>query len=194
MTDEQRFLTTLAALAKTCSFSLTPELIEFYDEGLSGLGYGPVSNAIKEILLNRRAHERFPSIRDIRDRLEPTSTIDGATQELLTRVISAIPEFGYNDPEGARRFMGEIAWEALPGAYGWSEFCCADIPISSARAQLRDRIAALLRSKNPSGTVQLLPPDRTPRPALLIHQVEETKLPIAAVRELIDQALERKNE
>ncbi len=160
MTDKQRFFTALTALAKACGFELNPQLVGFYDSALSPFGYGRIADAITEIIVSRRGTDRMPSIGDIRAMLEPTNTVDGAAQELLNRVIQAVHDYGYVDPESAREFMGEVAWAALPNQYGWEEFCCEAVPLGIARSQLRDRIAARLRQENPNGRVKLPPAKR----------------------------------
>lgn len=156
MTVEQRFLTILSVLAEMCGSKLSSDLLEIYDNNLKDLGYENLCEALNQIIINRRAQDRFPSIRDIREACgEAKLSIEAAAQELLTRVIAAIAIFGYVDPEGAREYMGEVAWSALPGNIGWEETCTADIPIATARAQLRQRIETKLKQQFPSGNVEM---------------------------------------
>lgn len=177
MTDEQKFLVKLAALSTACRFNMTPELTRAYYTGLKPMGWAKASEAIDQILVNRRGNDYMPSIRDIADRIEPSQSIQGATQELVTRVLYAVRRFGYCDPSGARRYVGEIVWEALPGDSGWVSFCEEEGGSGSGVAQLRDRIAAFLGKRFPSGRVQLAPPEEPPEIRIPIV-IADVKVPL----------------
>lgn len=162
MNFQQRFYTVFAALANMCGANLTKDMVAMYEESLSDLGFEKISTALTKIMNTRRAQDRFPSIRDIRDLCEPDKvSIDVAAQEALNLAISAVARFGYYDPEGAEKYLGPEVWAALPGRNGWKEFCVAGdermggLPIAVARSQLRDRIKAKLSIANPDGRVSI---------------------------------------
>lgn len=185
MTKRQEFLTKLSALAEMCGATLTPDIVGLYDQNLLSLGYEKLTEALNSLIINRKAQDRFPSIRDIRDLCEPgIHTIESASQELLQRTMEAVTRFGSYDPEGARAYMGEEAWAALPGYRGWEEYCMAGdtdlggLPIAVARSQLRDRIKSRVTFAHPTGRVQLPPAGKVPFRAFVPHP-QEQKIPIA---------------
>lgn len=182
MTAEQGFFVRLARLAKLCRFDLDEDAAGFYDGALSDLGYEKLNEALDQILLNRGSKDAFPSVREIRDIFSPSTTIDSAAQELLSRAIEASGIYGVYDTESVHKFLGDIAWKALPGKRGWEEFCMAGdtelggIPVATCRAQLRDRLKALLQRENPTGRVCLPPPEIPKAKISFIHgEIEAPK-------------------
>jgi len=159
-----------------CRATLTPEIVGLYDKNLSDLGYEKLNDALDEILVSRNSRDPFPSIREIRDKFEPTLTVEQGAQDLITRAIEAVSMYGYNNPEDAKIYLGEIAWRSLPGESGWKEFCMAGdvesggLPIATARAQLRDRLQMNLKRNFPSGKLSLPAPTIPPFRTLIINK------------------------
>lgn len=151
----------IIGLAEVFGTTLSESRLNAYAELLCEFPIAEVERGIKLLLCNPEV-KFFPLPAVIRDAVERKMGVPDATQELLSRAISAVTRFGWSDPEGAKVFVGPIVWGALPGVTGWEEFCRAGdegaLPIMAARAQLRDRIAGRLRMEAPTGRVSLMPP------------------------------------
>lgn len=151
----------ILGLAEIFGVELTEIRLRLYAEILGDLPIADVNAAIKCILADPSV-KFFPLPAVIRQRAEEKTTIADATQELLSRALTAVVRFGYPDPAGARAYVGPHVWEALPGASGWDEFCRAGDDgggVTTARAQLRERIATSLRRAYPTGQLTLSPPE-----------------------------------
>lgn len=161
----------IIGLAEIFGTTLTESRLNAYAELLCEFPNSEVEKGIKSLLCNPEI-KFFPLPSVIRDAVERKTGIVDATQELLSRAITAVGKFGWSDPEGAKVFVGPIVWGALPGVTGWEEFCRAGdegaMPIMAARAQLRDRIAGRLRIEAPTGRITLAPPGN-PGPREVIY-------------------------
>lgn len=160
----------IIGLAEVFGISLTENRLKLYAEILADLPLVDIESAIKSLLTDASVRF-FPLPSAIRERAERKVSVEIATQELLANAIRAVGLYGYNDPDGAREYLGPTVWAALPGPSGWQEFCFAGDPdggvsVTTARAQLRERIAAGLRRAHPEGRV-LLPGVREQRPTKL---------------------------
>lgn len=148
--------------------TFTAERLVIYSRVLSQFTAEQVEAAFKLILQDPK-QLRFPLPAQILEKIRPTLSCEDAAQELLARCIGAVSRFGYYDADGARQYLGEDVWRALPGDQGWQEFCSSGdedvggLPIGVARAQLRDRISSQLRHKNPTGRLLLSPPGDVPQ-------------------------------
>lgn len=68
-------------------------------------------------------------------------TIDTADEALQVyeKILEAVDKCGWPDPDGARRVMGELAWECVLALGGWQRFCESPQDQSGViRAQIRD--------------------------------------------------------
>lgn len=68
-------------------------------------------------------------------------------QEIASRIEGAIIKFGYNSPERAKEFVGELGWQAVLQCGGWVHVCeVKSDELPSSRKQWRE--VATLVSKN----------------------------------------------
>lgn len=137
----------IIGLAELYGEALTPSRLELYYELLKGYFPDDVEKAINAIARDP-AVTRFPLPAVIIERLQTGfMRPEVAAQEALVRILRAVSLFGRYDPAGARKYLGDPIWGALPGERGWEEFCNSgdpkfDLSITTARAQLRDRLVA----------------------------------------------------
>lgn len=86
--------------------------------------------------LNRSA----PLPASIRAAIVPELSGDQLAIEASNKIIEAMGKFGYTNPEKAREFMGELAWEVVVRDGGWRDLCQRtnhnDLPVM--RAQWRE--------------------------------------------------------
>lgn len=161
MTDEQAIKRTIIGLAEAFGVALSEFRLKLYAEALACMSASEVEAAIRLILKDPEL-KFFPLPAVILEKVRPTLSIDTATQELLQRCISAVSQFGYMSAKQAHEYVGDIAWEALGGQSGWTQFCCAGdfesggSEIGTARAQLRGVLKAKLTQKFPEGRIRNL--------------------------------------
>lgn len=146
----------ILGLAEMYGEQFTELRLGIYAGALQDLTPAQVEYAVSEIAKDPSL-TRFPLPAIIREKIIPTLTLENAANELVGRALEAVARFGYVDPIGAKEYLGEIAWRALPNENGWQDFCCSEIPQGIARAQLRERIVSVLRRENPNGRVALPP-------------------------------------
>lgn len=145
MTPEQEFFTRLTALAKVSGANLTPDIVELYDQGLKHLGYSKVSKAIIHVMLNRRANDRMPSIRDLRELVQPEVSPEQDAVEAVARIGEAMTKFGWANPKDARKFIGELGWVIVEREGGWESICEKTTldKLPTLRAQWREMAKAV---------------------------------------------------
>lgn len=173
MTERQKIQQAIIVLAETQGKTLSPAALKLFTDALGDVTAKQVEGAILQHM--RGPNGRFwPCPGDLLSHIHRYQSVPQAANECMGRVIEAVSRFGYVDPDGARQFLGEEIWTALPGHIGWRDFCMSGDQISqaTARAQLRERIAAQLQKSNPSGQVSLPPPGKVELKTLI--RFEET--------------------
>lgn len=72
--------------------------------------------------------------------IKPENDPIAEANEVTALIFKAINKFGYNQSQGAREFMGELAWSCVEGFGGWYNLCTNENLGGEAtvRAQLRD--------------------------------------------------------
>jgi len=160
-TERQKILETILVMAEHYQRELSKTNLVLIADALEGVTADQVAGALKKHLQGPNGRF-FPSPGDLLAIIERRQPVQQAANECVSRVLEAVVKFGYVDPESARTYLGETIWAALPGATGWKDFCLSGehISQSTARAQLRDRIAARLQQENPTGQVALPPPGK----------------------------------
>lgn len=161
--SEERLKKLLVGMAEIYGVQLTVSRLTGYAELLADLPYADVERAMKALMQDPSV--RFlPLPAQIREKALGGLPVAAAAQELLTRAIEAVGLYGLSKADAARAYLGELVWGALPSYSGWIEWCWAGDPtgvdLTTARAQLRERILSRLRSENPSGVVALPPPGK----------------------------------
>lgn len=160
---ELKFLAKLRALAKLSNMILDDETIQMLDEMLKDLGYERLDQAVGKILLNRRASDRFPSIRDIREAAgvvmdDPKGDKELAA-EIAERIWTALGRYGYTNPGQAAEYIGDLGWAAVRNSGGWNTWC--NIECESQKptyiAQARDLIMSLLRKDRAGVALDAVP-------------------------------------
>lgn len=155
MNPHDLFLKSLAILAEHCQFKLESFTIDLYFESLQDLGFENVALAIREILKTRKATDRFPSIADIRNIIQPEISSREAATDLANQLIAAISRLGrYARISDVEYEVGEAGMEVITRMGGWPRFVemTDDCDISIFKAQLRDLIEAV-QKKARAGTL-----------------------------------------
>lgn len=93
--------------------------------------------SICETLL--RSQNKFPSIKEFLEIINPENPETEAI-EATSRIFSAIRNFGWTNPDKARSYMGELAWETVERNGGWQNVCetCNQNNVGILKAQYRE--------------------------------------------------------
>ena len=91
-----------------------------------------------------------PTIADIRQAVaDSTQDATGAINagEAWRKVMKAVSDYGYYQPEAARAYLGEDVWRAVEYIGGWSDMCVSEDPESVRSAQFERRYNAMLAQR-----------------------------------------------
>lgn len=117
-----------------------PTVIAMFANDLADLPLERVEQALFEIRRDPKII-RFPLPAVIRDRIEPFQLSDEAlAQQAVSRLVEAISRFGWNHPEDAKAYIGELGWHVVQREGGWQNICSIldQDNIGQLRAQWRD--------------------------------------------------------
>lgn len=162
---KEHFALAMATVAEVCGRTISKQVIALYDEELRGYGYPQVVAALRKISRERGDRDPFPSIKTIREVLEPKADVDAEAILAANLIIEAIQKVGYTNPTKAKEFMGELAWQVVEHEGGWTDLCQGLLTreVGMRKAQWRDLAKSLqLRAlKGLSGSRPALPkPER----------------------------------
>lgn len=128
---------------------LLPEVVAMMANDLarSGLSFTEISDGYEKFRSTDKTL-RFPVPAQIIAIARPQADNDSLAQEAAARVIQAIGNFGWTNPEEARAFVGELGWRAVTRFGGWQYICenvGAEINQQTIFAQVRDLSRATLK-------------------------------------------------
>lgn len=126
--DREEFLKGLVVLAEVCNQALSEDTLALYDHSLRGLGYPALCGALNQVLQNRRSRDPFPSLKEIRDIIQPPNDAESSSEEAVNRIIEAISRIGRYSPIEAQEFIGELGWLVVMRNGGWENTCDITIP------------------------------------------------------------------
>ncbi len=92
----------------------------------------------------------MPRPNQIIQHLDPEISPRSLADEASGRIYQAINLCGYNNPEGAKEFIGELGWRVVEREGGWISICrnCTEQNKGMTKAQWRDMALSILeRSK-----------------------------------------------
>lgn len=128
----------VTAFAEYYGKSLTPNQIVMYTEDLSCLSADELHMAC---ILYRKDPENvfFPLPAQLIGYINPKITATDEANEVANLIINAIGSCGWNNPERARKEIGELGWAVVNKLSNWQHLCqntyIDDTPI--LRAQIR---------------------------------------------------------
>ena len=96
------------------------------------------------------ANRIFPLPAQIRELVNPEEFISHETKarEIASRIVGAIPKFGWANGKEAQVFIGAEGWAQVQRVGGWSYLCenvGASINPTTLQAQLRDQLEGTLK-------------------------------------------------
>lgn len=120
----QAFLTRIAALAQMVpGFTLAKEMLGIYEAQLKDLGYEALCIALDEIISTRSSRDPFPSVREIRERLDPKADPETEANLIASQIVGAITRIGPYNSAAARAAIGDVGWEIVRMEGGWEHIC-----------------------------------------------------------------------
>lgn len=140
-------------------------LADLYGRQLSAPAVGLMSDALMDLdgksvieALNKYmrdpASRSFPMPGAIRAMIVPEVTGDQVALEAANRIVEAMGKYGWTNPEKAREFMGEIAWEVVKRDGGWAALCERtnndDLPILKAQWRELAKVVRIRQEQKPS--------------------------------------------
>lgn len=148
----------LYALAKMCSFEFTEYLLELYLQQFEDLDGQLVCKAIENLIVNRKATDKFPSIADIRGLVVPVAQPKQEAVMAANLIIQAVGKFGYMNYEEAKDFVGSLGWRVVEMHGGWSALCSMLNHENTTfyKAQFKE-LAETLLAKEKAGTLNQAP-------------------------------------
>lgn len=137
----ETYNTAMRALAAVCNKEqLSKEFWYPYKRVREMVGTEKCLAAVERILLGRGDRDPFPSPRTFLNEALRDDKTTTSPEEIAAKISGAIARFGHTNPEGARKFIGEIGWEIVQIEGGWSKLCGStkEHQIPALKAQWRN--------------------------------------------------------
>lgn len=118
----QRLKQEIIATSAYYQFELKPQVITMYANDLEDLPLERVLSGYKKWRLNPK-NTRHPLPAQIRALFGETVTDEDKARDATARIVSAISQFGYTNPQGAKDYIGALGWKVIERQGGWSVIC-----------------------------------------------------------------------
>lgn len=152
---------TIALTASYYGRDLADEVLTMYAEDLSDLDPAACIAAYQNWRRNPK-HSRMPFPAEIREIIAPSENPQEEAREAASRIIGAVPKFGWCNPQEARDHIGELGWQVVEMQGGWTAVCegmnARQTP--NLQAQYRDLAESIYRKSQRGifGAPPSLPP------------------------------------
>lgn len=155
----------LTGLAEYYGVNLSVQQLNMYSEDLYDLDLNDILKAVKII---RTSSEFFPKPSTIIQSVKGKS-IDNAI-DVSNLIVLAMSKYGWTNPDKAKIFMGELAWEVVEREGGWQRVCetSSDDQLPILKAQWRE-LARVLLNKNSLGKLNERPSLNNKEPNKLLE-------------------------
>lgn len=139
MNNEENLTSKIIALAAYYRETISTDQLLMYAEDLQCLSFEELSIAIKSYRMNPK-NKFFPLPSALIDLVRPFESNEDEGRLAAAKIIGAISKFGWNNPDKAREFIGEVGWNAIQILGGWTALCEStdDDNKSTVSAQLRN--------------------------------------------------------
>jgi hypothetical protein len=128
------------AVAQMFSRELNQVALKMLLDSVSDLDCNKVCESLdKWVRTSKLGRHPYPA--EIREMVNPTLDSDSKGKLAASRVVEAVSRFGYSNQDDARKFIGELGWDAVRRFGGWQYVCenlGATIQLSTFQAQVRD--------------------------------------------------------
>lgn len=103
-------------------------------------------------IMNDKKIKSFPSPSQLREYLTPELDEDTKAVEIASRIVSAVTQFGWPNPDQAKAYIGDLGWEAVKRFGSWG-FVCENLGVTLNVTTFQAQIREI--SKGISKTVKL---------------------------------------
>lgn len=109
-------------LAEYYDKTLSENQLSMFVEDLSELDFDQLQFAIRKYRQDP-LNVFFPLPAKLIAIITPVLNEKDEAQEVANLIITAVSKYGYTNPEQARKFMGDLAWETVIKMSGWKHIC-----------------------------------------------------------------------
>lgn len=136
---------------------LEDHVVEMYAEDLAEFAPEQIASALKQMRRDPKVR-RFPLPAEIAALIAPPITPEDDAKEAATRILGAVPKFGWANPTDARAYIGELGWRVVEMQGGWQYLCETLKPsmVPTLQAQFRE-LAKTTQTRALTGTLDLPP-------------------------------------
>ena len=113
---------TLVNMSTYYGKTIDKNVIKMMVQDLEDLEFLDVINAFTSYRRNP-ANIHFPLPAKIRAIVNPKQSPDALANESASRIRKAISDFGWNNSQQARDFIGELGWKVVERSGGWMHVC-----------------------------------------------------------------------
>ncbi len=148
MTDAQRIKILWSALGTYYQRPIDDVTLGMYAEDVADVPVALVEQAMKQYRRDPK-NRVVPLPAQIRALAQPESqpvSNKALSVDAAARIISAIKKYGWNNPEDARKYIGELGWEVVQRQGGWMAQCESTDPTGVLQAQWTKLAEAILES------------------------------------------------
>lgn len=133
---------------------LPDEIIKMYVYDCKNIALYDLKKAFEAHRQSKKANFMpLPAV--LKNFISPPIDETAEANAIVEKIMECISGFGWTNPEGAEKQMGEMAWSVVNGFGGWRNLCYETIS-SATRAQLRD-LAKSKIVRMQQGRGQILP-------------------------------------
>lgn len=140
MTDSEGSKILMAMIAELAALKgkeVGKHILIAYDRALRPYGYERVLAAMQKILEQLDINAPFPSIKQIKQILDPKASPEDEAIEAANRVIAAVSIYGPYRQADFKAYVGELGWRLVELTGGVSTLCEIEMSeIPATRAQL----------------------------------------------------------
>lgn len=115
----------LEAIVLTAAYygrDISPDVLRMYADDLSDLRPESVIEAYTVYRRNPK-NRTMPLPAQIREIIEPQVDDDTLAREAASRIVAAVPKFGYMQGQAAKSYVGELGWRVVDRYGGWQTVC-----------------------------------------------------------------------
>ncbi len=138
-----------AATCKAYDKTLESDVLKMQIEDLADLSFDQIAAALMSYRRDEK-NTQWPRASKIRAIVNPVQSPDTMANEVASRVRSAIPMFGWPNPQEARAYIGELGWAIVERNGGW-QYLCENLGVELSQltfhAQARDLAKAMIESE-----------------------------------------------
>lgn len=100
-------------------------VLRMYAEDLEDMPFGVVIDAMIQWRKNPK-NRTLPLPAELRNQVTPALTDEQLAIESVARIVQAMSKHGSYNPDAAREFMGDLAWEVVKREGGWVKICATE--------------------------------------------------------------------